>query len=132
MKVITLDDQVSISDQISSSDVADLKERGIEIVVCNRPDGEVAGQADFEDIAQACQDLGLESHYIAFVGDQIESVHVESFLKLLQSGRKAHAYCRSGARSSKLWAQTRFRQGMESTELKERAALAGYDVSQHV
>jgi sulfide:quinone oxidoreductase len=132
MKLTALDDQVSISDQIDSTDVADLKKRGIEIVVCNRPDDEVAGQADFEDIARACQELGLESHHIPFVGDQIERAHVESFLKLLQSGKKVHAYCRSGARSSKLWARTRSTQGIGSEELIEQARRAGYDVSQHV
>jgi uncharacterized protein (TIGR01244 family) len=132
MKLIALDDQVSISDQIGSADVADLKKYGIEIVVCNRPDGEVASQTDFADIARACQDLGLASHHIPFVGDRIERVHVESFLKLLQSGKKVHAYCRSGARSSKLWARARSMQGIGSEELIERARHSGYDVSQHV
>ena len=132
MKFTTLDNQVSISDQISSTDLADLIEEGIEILVCNRPDREVVEQPIFNDIARICQNFGMESHHIPFVGDQIEDPHVESFMNLLQSGKKVHAYCRSGARSSKLWARTRSRQGIEPEELKERAGQAGYDVSQHV
>ena len=132
MKFTSLDNQVSISDQISSSDIADLIEEGIEIVVCNRPDGEVAEQPRFADIARICENNGMESHHIPFVGDQIEDLHVESFMDLLHSGKKVHAFCRSGARSSKLWARSRSKQGMEPEELKERAGQAGYDVSQHV
>jgi len=132
MKFTTLDSQVSISDQISASDVADLIEEGVEIVVCNRPDNEATEQPDFEDIARVCENSGVESHHIPFVGDLVEDPHVESFLTLLQSGKKVHAYCRSGARSSKLWARTRSRQGIKPEELKERAGQAGYDISQHV
>jgi len=132
MKFTTLDKQVSISDQISATDVANLIDEGIEIVVCNRPDREVAEQPNFDDIARLCKTHGMESLHIPFVGDQIEDPHVESFLDLLQSGKKVHAYCRSGARSSKLWARTRSKQGIEPEELKERAGQAGYDVSQHV
>ena len=132
MKFTILDNQVSISDQISTSDIADLIEEGIEIVVCNRPDREVAEQPNFDDIARICERFNVETHHIPFVGDQIEDPLVESFLDLLQSGKKVHAYCRSGARSSKLWARTRSRQGSNSEELKERAGQAGYDVSQHV
>ena len=132
MKLSILDNQVSVSDQIDSTDVADLIQEGVEIVVCNRPDREAAEQPEFDDIARACETFGLQSHHIPFVGDQIEDPHVESFLDLLQSGKKVHAFCRSGARSSKLWARTRSRQGIEPEQLKERAGQAGYDVSQHV
>ena len=132
MKYTTLDSQVSVSDQINPSEVAGLIEDGIDIVVCNRPDREAAEQPDFNEIARICTDLGVESHHIPFVGDQIKDIHVESFLALLQSGKKVHAYCRSGARSSKLWARSRSRQGTTPEELKERAGQAGYDVSQHV
>lgn len=132
MKYIVLDNQVSISDQVSSADIADLIKEGIEIVVCNRPDREAAGQPAFDEIARICEELGMESHHLPFVGDQIEDPHIESFLELLKSGRKVHAFCRSGARSSKLWARSRSRQGLEAEELKKRAGQAGYDVSQHV
>lgn len=132
MKLTALDDQVSISDQISSSDVADLIEQGVEIVVCNRPDREAAEQPDFATIARTCQSNGIEAYHIPFTGDQIDDSHVEAFMELLQSGKKLHAYCRSGARSSKLWARARSRQGIDSKQLKERAGQAGYDVSQHV
>ena len=74
----------------------------------------------------------MEIQHIPFAGDAIEEHHVQSFLELLQSGRKIHAYCRSGARSSKLWARARVRQGMDPEEIKNRAGQAGVDVSNHV
>ena len=40
MKLTELDNQVSVSDQITVAEVADLSSQGIEVVVCNRPDRE--------------------------------------------------------------------------------------------
>jgi uncharacterized protein (TIGR01244 family) len=132
MKLSQLDNQVSVSDQITAAEVAELAREGVEILVCNRPDGEVADQPPFDAIAHACQNLDMEIQHIPFSGDAIEEHHVQSFLELLQSGRKVHAYCRSGARSSKLWARARARQGMDPEEIKYRAGQAGVDVSHHV
>ena len=132
MKLTELDNQVSVSDQIAPSEVAELSREGVEVVVCNRPDREADGQPSFSDVAAACERLNMEAHHIPFSGDAIEEGHVQSFLELLQSGRKIHAYCRSGARSSKLWAQARSRQGVEPEEIKTQAGKAGVDVSNHV
>lgn len=132
MKLTELDNQVSVSDQITASEIAELSRLGVEIVVCNRPDRESADQPPFDEIARACQEQGLEAYHIPFVGDGVEEKHVQTFLDLLQSGRRVHAYCRSGARSSKLWAQARARQGMKSENIINRAGQAGVDVSKHV
>ena len=132
MKLTELDSQVSVSDQLDISDLTELFRDGVEIVVCNRPDREAADQTGFDEISNACETLGMEAHHIPFSGDAIEDHHVQSFLELLQSGRKIHAYCRSGARSSKLWAQARTRQGMDAGEIIQRAGRAGVDVSNHI
>lgn len=132
MKISILDNQVSISDQIEATDIARLAQEGVALVVCNRPDNEVAAQLSFEAIAQACRDQGLEAHHIPFVGDAIEPRHVEQFEVLLASGRKIHAYCRSGARSSKLWAATRFSEGEDPAGILETARRAGIDVARQL
>jgi len=132
MKLTELDNQVSVSDQITAADVAELSRQGVEVVVCNRPDRETEGQPPFDDIARACESQGMTAYHIPFVGDAIEQEQVESFLDLLQSGKRVHAYCRSGARSSKLWAQARAKQGMEAENIINRAGQAGVDVSKHV
>ena len=87
---------------------------------------------DFAEVSRACDAMGITAVHIPFAGDQVTDAHVESFLDLLQSGKKVHAYCRSGARSSKLWARARSRQGIASGKLIDLARQAGYDVSQHV
>ncbi len=132
MKMISLDNQVSVSDQIDVDDVAELQRQGVAIVVCNRPDGEVAGQTEFRDIEQSCDNLGMACHHLPFVGDAVADSDVARFLELLNSGKRVHAYCRSGTRSSKLWARARRRQGSAADELLARAGQAGYDVSLHL
>ena len=39
------------------------------------------------------------------------------------------AYCRSGTRSTLLWALTMARSGMHPAEIAEKAANAGYDIA---
>ena len=49
---------------------------------------------------------------------------------LEQAGEgKVLAYCRSGTRSTLLWALTRARAGEHPAGLAEQAAAAGYDVT---
>jgi len=132
VKVCQLDNQVSVSGQIEASDVPALCEAGAEIIVCNRPDREAENQPDFSAIEAACRKQGIQACQLAFSGDQIEEAQVAAMLELLSGGRKLHAYCRSGARSSKLWARARRHQGLSADLLVRRAADCGFDVSRHI
>jgi len=53
MKITILSDRFSVSDQIHSEDLAKLAEQGVELIICNRPDGEAADQPNVNSIAQA-------------------------------------------------------------------------------
>jgi len=132
MKVNLLDRQMSVSDQLSPEDVQVLAEQGVKILVCNRPDHEVDLNQSFAMIQKAGQKHGMDSHHLPFVGDQVEGGHEEKLLDLLDKGDRLHAYCRSGSRSSKLWARTRARQGIDPEELHRRASKAGFDVASHL
>lgn len=66
MKIINVDEKVSVSEQITTEDVKVLKQTGVEIIVCNRPDGEEAVQPTIEDISQAAEQQGIEFHAIPF------------------------------------------------------------------
>jgi uncharacterized protein (TIGR01244 family) len=48
---------------------------------------------------------------------------------LNQAGGPVLAFCRSGTRSTFLWALARGAEGDDPAQLTERAAKAGYDIS---
>jgi uncharacterized protein (TIGR01244 family) len=101
--MMILDNQVSVSGQITTTEVSALAADGVEVVVCNRPDNESADQTAYEAIADAAKKCGLQIVNIPFAGGQMQVEHISDFVDLLDSGKRIHAYCRTGNRSSQLW-----------------------------
>jgi sulfide:quinone oxidoreductase len=90
----------SVSGQIAPSDVADLVAEGYRSLICNRPDGEQAGQPEFKLIAEAAKAAGLETAFIPFPSGSMSAADVEAFRRALATlPAPVLAYCRSGARS---------------------------------
>ncbi len=123
MKITNLNEQVSVSDQITIEDLNELTTTGVEILVCNRPDKESAEQTDFGDIAAAAKALGVEAVHIPFTAGKMTVNHEKQFLDLLSSGKRVHAYCRTGNRSSNLWnaVNTGTGSGSESSAVSSEA-----------
>lgn len=107
MDVVKIDDIVSVSEQITEGDVALLAEKGVKLVICNRPDNESADQVNASDIQQACEQQGIAFTNIPFVMNELGPAHVEAFKQAIAGFSRVHAYCRSGNRSSVLYAQTK-------------------------
>jgi len=59
MKIQNLDEQVSISSQVTENDLDKLSHMGIEVLVCNRPDGEARDQPDVAMIKQKAEQSGI-------------------------------------------------------------------------
>ncbi len=103
MDITVLDRQVSVSGQITIEDVAMLVESGVDILVCNRPDNESEDQTPFNDIEAIARSKGIAMVNIAFSGGQMRPEQAEAFAELLSSGKRIHAYCRTGNRSTQIW-----------------------------
>lgn len=103
MEITTLDQQVSVSGQITVEDVAALKAMDVQLIVCNRPDKEAEDQPDFATIEAAAQAAGLDIMNIPFSGGAMLPEQAEAFAELLATGKRLHAYCRTGNRSSQIW-----------------------------
>jgi len=93
-------EQLSISGQLSVDALTVLKEQGVEVLICNRPDGEESGQPSFDEIKAAAAELGIEAHYIPFAPGAFTEADRDSFAAVLAGGKKTHAYCRTGNRIS--------------------------------
>ena len=103
MRLAQLNNQVSVSDQITVDDLPALKEYGIELLVCNRPDGEDEGQTPYEEIKAAADNMGFDTRLLAFSSYQITTDDRDRLIELLELDKKTHLYCRSGSRSRRLW-----------------------------
>lgn len=126
---VPLHDQVYVSGQISPEDLTEFAQHGFKTVICNRPDGEAMDQPAFEEIQQAASALGMKTHFLPVVSGQLQASTVEEFARVLaESEGPVLAYCRSGMRSTTLWALSQA--GQHSAEdLITWAAAAGYDIT---
>ncbi len=129
MKQQAVSEQVSISDQIEPQDLAGLASQGVEVIVCNRPDGEAADQTASSEIEKAARELGMELQNITFKSGELSPDHVARFKTVLQSGRKIHAYCRTGNRSLSLYTAAVVSEGADRSEIEQAAKATGFDMS---
>lgn len=114
MHVEQLTSQVSVSGQITVEEVQDFVELGVELLVCNRPDGEDQGQTEYKLIEAEAVRLGLPFKLLAFSSYQITAENRDEFICLIETRQRIHCYCRSGARSKRLWREANFIVGGEA------------------
>ena len=125
-----LDESVSVAGQIGVADVAEAARQGYRVLVNNRPDGEQPGQPTAAEIAHAAADAGLTYHAIPVDPSGLRPEQVEAMAAVLADAPgPVLAFCRSGTRSTYLWALASAARGEDPDELIAAAANAGYDLS---
>lgn len=129
MDIKKINDQVSVSGQISPEDVAAIKAAGFVAIVNNRPDGEAPDQPAGAEIAQAAQQAGLAYYDIPMGRAGVSPDMVAATQQALAASEgPVLCFCRSGTRSTTLWALARAGQDDAATIIAA-AANAGYDMS---
>jgi len=126
----TLDPSISVFGQIEPADIADAAAQGFTTIVNNRPDDEQPGQTAGAEIEAAAKAAGLD--YVAIPVDHsgFADWQVAAMADALEQAKgPVLAFCRSGTRSTFLWALARNRMGDEGEALIAKAAAAGYDLS---
>jgi uncharacterized protein (TIGR01244 family) len=98
---------VFVAPQLAPEAMAEVARMGIRSVVNNRPDFEGgAGQPTSAQIEAAARAAGLEYRFLPVNGGYQSPEEVRAFAALLaQLPRPLLAFCRSGARSTKLYQQ---------------------------
>ena len=124
--MIPLDDGVWVAPQIQPDDVAAAAAAGVRTIVNNRPDGEEPLQPASHEIADAARRAGLGYVHIPVQGSFSEA-QVNRMAEALEDG-PVLAFCRSGTRSTYLWALARASRGADADALIRQAAAAGYDL----
>ena len=129
MELKRINDDISVSPQISPDDMPALKAAGFVTVINNRPDGESFDQPASETMRAAAEAAGLTYHYIPLGREGVSPQMVEETEAALEgSDGPVLAFCRSGTRSTTLWALSQAGK-QPAQEIVAQAAHAGYDMS---
>jgi len=124
-----LTESVEASPQIGVEEVAEAARQGFTLIINNRPENESADQTPGDEIEAAARAAGLDYVAIPVTHAGFSQPQVKAMADALASGGKILAYCRSGTRSTLLWALAEASRGADLEALQESAAGAGYDLS---
>lgn len=129
MELKRINDHVSVSGQIQPEDIKTLKDLGFTTIVNNRPDGEAPDQPSGAQIEAAAKAAGLTYHAIPLGREGVNPEMVANTKAVLEgSDGKVFCFCRSGTRSTTLWALSQAGEA-PAEKIIAQAAEAGYDMS---
>ena len=123
-------EQFLASPQIAVSDIAKAKALGITTIINNRPDGEGPSEPQGADIEAGARAEGMDYIAIPVTHAGFSGPQIEAMATALETAKgPVLAYCRSGTRSTLLWALARSRLGDDKASLQAMVAEGGYDLS---
>lgn len=127
MQLKRLTEMLSVAGHIEPADLAALAARDFRSVINNRPDGEAAEQPASATMTAAAQHAGLHYRHIPVVSGQLQPAQVQAFAAALAAlPGPVLAFCRSGTRSTMLWA---LQSDADAQAILQAALAAGYDLS---
>ena len=104
MRVLELAPQVYASGQLFEQDLRLAAKQGVRSIVNNRPDAESVGQPSSADLAEVANELGITFVDFPVNSSSMTRKDVEAFARIRDDlERPLILFCRSGARSMRLW-----------------------------
>jgi len=129
MKLAKINNELTVSDQITIEDLKEIQAQGYKTIFCNRPDQESEGQLAFSVIEKEAQSIGIKAIHQPVIGGQISDDDITQFGSSFELAQKpVFAYCRTGTRCSTLWALSHAKK-MPIDEILNKTQIAGYDLS---
>ena len=131
LSLLPVDDNVSVSGQLTPADMKEIAGAGFTAVVNNRPDGEAFyGQPRTADLRAAAEAAGLQFLDLPFSGPRATPDQVRALADLLAGGDgRVVAFCKSGMRSALLWGAASLANGRSLEEVLQGARKAGQELS---
>ena len=106
MDIREINDEYSVSGQITVEDLDAIAAMGFKSIVCHRPDFEAPDQPTFDSIAARAQELAIETMHITVGPMGVTAEAVNGMMDALDDlPRPMLGYCRSGMRSTKTYEQ---------------------------
>jgi len=112
MDIRQINDEYSVTGQITVEDLDQIKAMGFKSVVCHRPDDEEPGQPHYAEIAKRAAELGLDIRHIPVGRMGVEAEGVNAMVDALDEfPRPMLGFCRSGARSTAIYEKSQHIRG---------------------
>ncbi|MEE4246532.1 MAG: TIGR01244 family sulfur transferase, partial [Kangiellaceae bacterium] len=106
-----------------------LEDIGIKVIINNRPDNEEDNQPLSQELKELAEEAGIEYIHLPANGRDMPSETIEQFCQVIDSNPgKIHAFCKTGTRSSILYAHCELR-NKNKEEVLPLLKDKGYDVS---
>jgi uncharacterized protein (TIGR01244 family) len=129
-QLIPLAPGLSATGALGRADIDALAAAGVKTIVNNRPDGEDPGQLPVAEARRLAEAHGIAYHHIPVTAASLTRADVDAFAATLRDAPgPVVAHCRSGTRTTLLWALTRLRDGADPFALVGEAARHGIDIS---
>ena len=126
----TLTDTVFVAPQIDVAAIAEARALGVTLIINNRPEDESPDQTPGAKIESAARTVGLDYIAIPITHSGFSQPQVDAMAAAMAGAEgKILAYCRSGTRSTLIWALAEAKAGAEPDALSVIAEDAGYDLS---
>jgi uncharacterized protein (TIGR01244 family) len=128
--LVPLAPELSAAGKLDRDDIEALARAGVRTIVNNRPDGEDPGQLRAAEARHIADALGIAYHHIPVTAATLSRADVDAFAAVLSAAEQpVVVHCRSGTRSTLLWALTRMREGADPFALVSEAARHGIDIA---
>jgi uncharacterized protein (TIGR01244 family) len=124
-----LTETLFVAPQIDADAVTAAQAEGVTLIINNRPEDESPDQIPGAEIEAAARAAGMTYVAIPITHSGFSQHQVDAMIDALAGADgKTLAYCRSGTRSTTLWALAEAKQGGDPDALTNMAAKAGYDL----
>jgi len=129
-QLFPLGPELSVAGRLDRADIDALARAGVRTIINNRPDGEDPGQLPAAEARRLAEAHGIAYHHIPITAATLSRADVDVFAAAMRDGPgPVVAHCRSGTRSTLLWALTRMREGANTLSLIAEAAQHGIDIA---
>ena len=129
-QLVSLAPGLSVTGRLDRPDIEQLARTGVRTIINNRPDGEDQGQLSAAEARRLAEAHGLVYHHIPITAATLSRADVDAFAAALRDApTPVVAHCRSGTRSTLLWALVRMREGADALALVAEAARHGIDIA---
>ena len=129
MEFRKINDDITVSPQITAADLPGIAAAGYRSIICNRPDGEGADQQTFDEIDAPAREAGLVARYLPVVSGKVQDGDAEAFgTAMRELPGPVFAYCRTGTRSATLWSLSQAKV-LTPPQILAATKAAGYDMA---
>ena len=115
---------------LTRDNIEALAAAGVKTIVNNRPDGEDPGQLGADEARALAEARGMTYLHIPMTAATLQTADIDATEAVLRDAPYPMVlHCRSGTRSTLLWALTRVRAGDNPASLVAQGARNGVDIA---